>query len=79
MPYLRYICLFAYSGVLCLLFYLSSSCVPSVAGFLDCLFVTASSVFIKINVSKLYVCFYCNLQFLRHVIIFKTKVLLPQS
>ena len=33
MPYLRYICLVAYSGVLCLLFYLSSSCVPSVDGF----------------------------------------------
>jgi len=79
MPYLRYTCLLAYSGVLCLLFYLSSSCVPSVAGFLDCLFVIAPSVFIKINVSKLYVCFYCNLQFLHNVIIIKTKVLLPQA
>jgi hypothetical protein len=33
MSYLRYLCFFAYSGVQCILFCLSSSCVPYVASF----------------------------------------------
>jgi hypothetical protein len=56
MSYLRYLCLFAYSGVqhiLCcvFLFCLSSSCVPNVAVSQDCPFLIAPSVF-----SNVYFC-----------------------
>ena len=56
MSYLRYLCLFVYSGVqhiLCcvFMFCLSSSCVPNVAVSQDCPFLIAPSVF-----SNVYFC-----------------------
>ena len=65
MSYLRYLCLFAYSGVQhilrCVLFNLSSSCASNVASFYGLSVLIAPSVFYNVYIF-IYVCvfiYYC--------------------